>query len=477
MYQKVSNKWLQHLDFIMVDLVCLYVSYLMAYYVRHGRFFSLGNRIYRNVLIVYFFIHTLVCFFCESFDEVLKRDRYQELKATIRHIGQVMVGILLYLFLTQESGDFSRLTMIMTAPFYIIFSYTIRCIWKRRLKGSKAGKDMQRMMLIVTTLERAEKVIENIGIRNGDGVQICGIVLPDAKQAGKMLAGFPVVADRNTIMQYVCDACVDEIFLDYSDEEILSDQIVNDFVDMGITIHQKLMMGSSGHRKNQQYVEQIGNYTVLSSSLNMMSVRQAFCKRMMDIVGGLFGCMITGILGIVLTPAIYIKSPGKVIFSQTRVGKNGRRFKMYKFRSMYPDAEARKQELMDQNRIKDGRMFKVDHDPRIIGGDHGIGGVIRRYSIDEFPQFWNVLKGEMSLVGTRPPTVDEWEKYEFYQRSRLAVKPGITGMWQVSGRSEITNFDQVVALDREYIMNWSIALDIKILIKTIFVFLGQEGAM
>ena len=138
------------------------------------------------------------------------------------------------------------------------------------------------------------------------------------------------------------------------------------------------------------------------------------------------------------------------------------------------DAEERKKELMKQNKIADGMMFKMDDDPRII---KGIGHFIRDYSIDELPQLWNVLKGEMSLIGTRPPTVDEYEKYNYHHKIRLAIKPGITGMWQVSGRSDITDFEEVVRLDTKYIKEWTPALDIKILFKTVKTVLGKEGSM
>lgn len=144
---------------------------------------------------------------------------------------------------------------------------------------------------------------------------------------------------------------------------------------------------------------------------------------------------------------------------------------------MYMDAEERKKELMSQNRVQGGMMFKIENDPRIIGGAKGIGNFIRKYSIDEFPQFWNVLKGDMSLVGTRPPTVDEWEKYDLHHRARLSIKPGITGMWQVSGRSEITDFEEVVQLDRDYITDWSIGLDIRTLFKTVWVVFDKKGSM
>jgi lipopolysaccharide/colanic/teichoic acid biosynthesis glycosyltransferase len=152
---------------------------------------------------------------------------------------------------------------------------------------------------------------------------------------------------------------------------------------------------------------------------------------------------------------------------------------------MYMDAEERKKELLSQNSVADGMMFKLDFDPRIIGNVRlpdgtkktGIGEFIRRTSIDELPQGFNVLLNQMSLVGTRPPTVDEWEKYELHHRARLATKPGITGMWQVNGRSEITNFEEITRLDTEYIENWSIGLDIRILIRTIGAVLGHRGAM
>lgn len=208
-------------------------------------------------------------------------------------------------------------------------------------------------------------------------------------------------------------------------------------------------------------------------------------KRLMDIAGGLVGCILTAIICIFVAPAIYISSPGPIFFAQERVGKDGKIFKMYKFRSMYMDAEARRAELMKENKFGDGKMFKLDFDPRVIGnkilpdGTHktGIGDFIRRTSLDEFPQFFNVLKGDMSLVGTRPPLPSETALYEPHHWVRLAMKPGITGMWQVSGRSNITDFEEVVRLDKEYIDNWSIWLDIKILFKTILVVFKMCGSV
>ena len=200
----------------------------------------------------------------------------------------------------------------------------------------------------------------------------------------------------------------------------------------------------------------------------------------MDVVGGIVGLVGCGIFILVFGPVIKKQSPGSILFSQNRVGRGGRIFRIYKIRTMYMDAEERKKELMKQNEMK-GLMFKMENDPRIIGSGtdgskHGLGRFIRKTSLDEFPQFWNVFKGDMSLVGTRPPTVDEWKQYEPYHRGRLAVKPGLTGMWQVSGRSDITDFEEVVKLDMEYVKNWDIGMDIKILFKTVGVVLKGSGS-
>ena len=229
----------------------------------------------------------------------------------------------------------------------------------------------------------------------------------------------------------------------------------------------------------------LGGSTVLTSSVNYATPGQLILKRIIDILGGLAGSLLALIIMAIVGPMIKKASPGPILYRSERIGQNGKRFKMIKIRSMYLDADARKASLMAQNRVKDGMMFKLDFDPRIIGNEElpdgtrktGIGEFIRKTSLDEFPQFFNVLKGDMSLVGTRPPTPDEWEKYEYHHRARLATKPGITGMWQVSGRSEITDFEEVVRLDTKYIQNWTIGMDIKILFKTVLNVLTRKGAM
>ena len=218
-------------------------------------------------------------------------------------------------------------------------------------------------------------------------------------------------------------------------------------------------------------VNQVGKYAVVTFARNIFTPGQMAAKRILDILGSLAGLLILGIAFVFVAPAIKLDSPGPILFGQTRIGKNGRRFTFYKFRSMYQDAEQRKKDLMEENQVK-GLMFKMENDPRITR----VGRFLRRTSIDELPQFWNVFRGDMSLVGTRPPTVDEFERYEAKHKCRLSMIPGLTGLWQISGRSQVKDFDQVVKLDMQYIDNWSIFLDIKIILLTIGVVIKGKGS-
>ena len=214
----------------------------------------------------------------------------------------------------------------------------------------------------------------------------------------------------------------------------------------------------------------VGTLPVLTYHTISLNSTQLMIKRILDIIGSTIGLFVLTFLSLFIVPAILLDSKGTVFFKQKRVGQNGRHFNLYKFRSMYSDAEERKKELVEFNKIKDGYMFKIDNDPRITR----VGAFLRKTSLDELPQFINVLKGEMSLVGTRPPTIDEVEKYNNPHHRRISIKPGITGMWQISGRSEITDFNKVVSLDTYYIDNWSVWKDFEIITKTIFMLLFRN---
>jgi anti-anti-sigma factor len=197
-------------------------------------------------------------------------------------------------------------------------------------------------------------------------------------------------------------------------------------------------------------------------------------KRLLDIVGSIVGLGITAILFIPIAIAIQLDDPGPIFFGQTRLGWMGKRFTIWKFRSMYVDAEERLKELLAQNQQTDAKTFKMENDPRITR----VGRFLRKSSLDELPQFWNVLKNEMSLVGTRPPTPNEVDIYEVPEWTRLDVKPGMTGEWQVNGRSSVRSFEDIIKLDLRYQQHWSLAYDLQLILKTILVvFRKDSGAV
>ena len=483
MYRKDSTRWLKHLDFIILDLICVQVAYVLAYAISGYGFNPYSKILYRNMSVFIEVADLIVLFIMGTLKNVLKRESYKDFVVTVQHGVALGALLLLYLFMLQEGHLYSRLALILNIIIYIALTFIVREIWKAVLKR-KMVEGENRSLLLVVTADVASSVIKSIKENNYARYKIAGAVVIDQDMTGLNIDGVKVVANMQNAADYVCKEWIDEVLIVTSDAMPYPRELIDQFMETGVTVHLNLAKVQNVPGK-KQFVEKVGNYTVLTTSINYASTRDLMLKRLMDIVGGLVGCLITGILFIFVAPAIYIASPGPIFFAQERVGKNGKRFKMYKFRSMYMDAEERKAELMKDNKLGDEKMFKLDFDPRVIGnkilpdGTHktGIGDFIRRTSIDEFPQFFNVLKGDMSIIGTRPPLSSEMNFYELHHRARLAIKPGITGMWQVSGRSDITDFEEVVRLDKEYITNWNIGLDIKILFKTILVVFREDGAM
>lgn len=481
MYRRDSKSWLKHLDFMVLDLIILQISFILSYMLRHG----LGNPyyvpVYANMGFFLIFSDLLIIFFIEPFRNILKRGYFVELYAVLQQTVLLEMSAMLFLFVTKAGSDYSRLSMLYMALLYAGISYPARLFRKRMVKKNR--REGGRSLLIITDRDSASQVIDGIRQNNYGSHRLSGLVLLDGDGSVQQVDGVPVVADKDNVLPYVQKAWIDEVYISASEEEPLPSELMTELAEMGITMHLNLdnLLKAPGRK---HIIESFAGHRVLTSGMNYATTRQALFKRGMDIVGGLVGCLITAVLFLFVAPAIYIASPGPIFFTQERIGKNGKRFKMYKFRSMYMDAEERKKDLMSQNKLGSDLMFKLDFDPRIIGNrilpdgtkKTGIGQFIRSTSIDEFPQFFNVLKGDMSLVGTRPPLVSEFDAYEPHHRARMSVKPGITGLWQVSGRSEITDFEEVVRLDTEYINNWSLGLDFRILFQTVGAVLRRKGS-
>ena len=421
----------------------------------------------------------------------LKRGRFEELRTVICKVAVFAAMAAVYELVTRRS-QIPRGVYICTVFISLVFIYTGRELIKRYLKSLGKNEEKVARVIAITMKDRAAHLVHNLD-REEDWVRtlsgfivmdedmvsqentlskidekddwlrkIDGIVIMDENMTGQDINGVPVVADIHTMMKFIKNEIVDEVYIDVNENirKHLKPLVMN-LEDMGITVHIRIEVldGFDGYSTS---LGTIGNIPVVTFANREFDYKELAVKRLMDIVGSLVGMLIMLVAMIFVVPAIKLESKGPVFFKQKRVGKNGRYFYIYKFRSMYLDAEERKKELMSQNEMS-GLMFKMKDDPRITK----VGKFIRKTSIDELPQFINVFLGDMSLVGTRPPTVNEFMQYEGHHKRRLSMKPGITGMWQAYGRKTVTDFEDIVKMDLEYIDNWSIGLDIKILFKTI----------
>lgn len=479
MYKKGVEGWMKHFDFILLDILVLEIAYALAFYIRKGSFTVYRRPLYANAALVVLVTSLCVSLFTDNHKNVLKRRKSKEVASILQQVGLSVVAILVYLFFVQNSVFYSRLIVLYYALIAFALMLVERFGWRAVILSLNKRKPSRRHMLLVTTSRRAEEVLPIIRKKSLGEIKLVGMALADRDDlVGKELYGEKVVAKYADIVSYIQTLWLDEVMVILPKEQPVPEKLLEELAIMGITSH--LAINMENNRKTMQTVEKLCGFQVLTESIRIAKNRQLFFKRVIDILGGLVGVVFTLILTVILGPLIFFSDPGPIFFAQKRIGMNGRVFTIYKFRSMYKDAEKRKKELLDKNEVK-GFMFKMEADPRIIGSGpdgtrHGIGWFIRKTSLDEFPQFFNVLFGSMSLCGTRPPTLDEWEQYDLHHRARMSMKPGLTGLWQVSGRSDIQDFEEVIKLDMEYINDWSIGKDLGIILKTVKVIFTGGGA-
>lgn len=479
-----SNNRFKHIDFMLVDLLSLHFAFVLSYFIRFQDVVNpYAIEEYRTISAVLSLILIVSILVTDNHKKILRRGLFDELTGVILLSFITLALTTLYMYAAYIGVIYSRLLLLFTAIIFIlidwIFRNLLKVIIRKRLSKSRSNRN-KRSVFLVTDSDNKDRILSDINSDFYSHFSVCGMLMTDGVVDSADETSF---SSAPQALHHICRQWIDEVIVCTSSQTEEINNFISTCAEMGVTVHSVIPIQNTD--RNRQVVEEIAGRSVLTTSINRVTLFQSAVKRLFDIIGGLLGYIVTLFLALVIGPLIKKNSPGPILFKQERIGKNGKKFKLLKFRSMYLDAEDRKKDLMAQNRVSDGMMFKLDFDPRIIGneilpdGSHktGIGEFIRKTSLDEFPQFFNVLKGEMSLVGTRPPTVDEWEKYEYHHRARLAMKPGITGLWQVSGRSEITDFEEVVKLDTEYISNFRLSLDLKILFKTVSVIFNHNGAM
>jgi exopolysaccharide biosynthesis polyprenyl glycosylphosphotransferase len=359
----------------------------------------------------------------------------------------------------QAAGTFVGVTLIALTAGY--FGASTVAEWLRRHRGLGL-----RRVLIVGTEAEAQSYLASL---NGSLrlVNIVGYVNSEANAA--CLSGGVHGDHHESLCSMIEDLTVDEVVLTSLTPVFDRTRLGTECAIRGIAFSEIVRMPPCRVGRYTATALRSGEYLLSLESVPRQPILLAI-KRIIDIVGSIVGLLITAVAYVVYSRRISRETSGSVFFKQTRVGRNGRLFTLYKFRTMYIDAETRLAELVSKNEMK-GHMFKMRDDPRVTPK----GRTMRRRHIDELPQFWNVLRGDMSLVGTRPPMRAEVLQYEKHHRRRLSMKPGITGLWQILGNESVSEFEEIVRLDCQYIENWSFWGDIKILFRTILLLVRGNG--
>lgn len=462
----------------LVDAFILVLSLIIAELIRYKSFAYISKQENFHVLVtVAILIHLGIYYLLDIFGDYrgfFKRNRYQELVVSLKYNLFLVTAIELLSFMLKQEIFVSRLVMGYFFIINTIIIYISHIVIRNKNRILNFSERKKTNLFLVTSKKDFKDVKKEIESSKDIAWNICGVILLDNKDDTlKEIESIPVIENKEDVyLEFLAHNIVDEAFI-FTKYSAPIEKMIEHFSTLNIVIDIYTDLASFGiYDENLEYhFTKINSLNAIMISNRRYDYRAIIIKRIFDIIGAIVGMILTLIIGIIIAPFLLIESPGSLIFKQKRVGVNGRIFDFYKFRSMYPDAEERKKELLSQNEMQ-GLMFKMEDDPRITK----VGKFLRKTSLDEFPQFFNVLKGDMSLVGTRPPTIDEYEQYTYYQKSRLSFRPGITGLWQVSGRNNITNFDDVVKLDLDYISHWSLGLDVKILLKTIKIVFNKSGA-
>lgn len=326
-----------------------------------------------------------------------------------------------------------------------------------------------RNILIVGIGRRAREFASLLEEHPSWGIKIVGYINPDG-QEGKAVEEDLISGRLEDLADIIQETVVDEVIFVVPPSRLapLEDAFLL-CEEQGIKT--RVVMEYLPRQMAKVYVEMVEGMPIMTMTTAPIDVTALFVKKVMDLVFSVILLVVTAPFLLIIAALVKFSSPGPVLFKQTRCGLNGRRFTLLKFRSMYRDAENRKEELAHLNRM-DGPVFKAENDPRVTPA----GKLLRAFSLDELPQLINVLKGDMSIVGPRPPIPEEVSQYHRWQRRRLSMKPGLTCLWQISGRSDL-DFETWMKLDLEYIDNWSLWLDLKIILKTIPTVLSRRGAM
>lgn len=454
---------------MIMDAVCViasgYGAYFIKYFESYDTWIMDTNVFTASVLLVMFLNNYLMGKFKLYSD--LRPQSYLNLMWSILKALVIDFAVLSVAIVLLRQTTYSRLFLLTFAGLSFVTISICRILTQLYFDKISRTSPSARKILVVGDEKRGKFVTDLLNSQLSWGHEVIGTLPPasvekNENQPTGSADDFTAVLRTHTVDEVV--------FALDGDRNVNLSPFLNTCKKMGIPARILPALWQPGDKGlSIEKCQEVPFLTIRVSNFNAAGL---LYKRVLDLVGGVLGTIALFVIYPFVAIAIKLDSPGPVFFKQKRMGSHGRIFDLYKFRTMYQDAEQKRQELMAQNEMN-GAMFKMANDPRITR----VGRWLRKTSLDEFPQFLNVLRGQMSLVGTRPPMIEEVDKYQPQHLKRISAKPGITGLWQVSGRNKITDFDQVVELDCSYLDNWRFADDIKILLKTVLVVLQRKGAI
>jgi exopolysaccharide biosynthesis polyprenyl glycosylphosphotransferase len=460
--------------FGVVDAMLLMLALFLAFAVRSlvplplltdGLAIDFGTHIW--LLTVGVPVYWLLASGQKLYDPAAMRGKASTIAALLWTFGYLTAFLGLAIFIFQVKA-FSRAIffLFLVIGFILVAITRLTLVWLSKRTGRDSA-DM-RSVLIVGTGPEAVEVRNKLKAHSELGMRVVGH-LPGPNPAPMAIEQALLLGTLHDLKRIVEDRVVDDVVFAIPVVESLScEQEIGWCEEVGVTVHLRADLVRTLFAR--MYPTDLDGTPMLTVSATPRQPGALLVKRVTDLLGSAAALVLLSPVFAVTAFLVKATSPGPVFFTQERVGLNGRKFKLYKFRSMYRDAEARRAALAGRNEMS-GPVFKIKDDPRITA----VGKWMRRFSIDELPQFWNVLAGDMSLVGPRPPIPEEVKKYERWQRRRLSMKPGITCLWQVSGRNAI-DFEDWMRLDLAYIDTWSLRLDVQILLRTVPVVLTARGA-
>jgi len=459
---------------IAADLEVLALSFLVAFVVRDrflsaevGELSSIDDYLWLLGLVLGIWFGCLKLFGFYRPTRYLRRRKIFGALVKAHGLGAL---VLLSLLFVARRWEVSRL---LTQLFFFIGFVglageklvVVTMLRRLRARGLNSWR-----VLVVGPDDRARQYLRSLREHAHWGVRVVGVLESDGSGSAVSSGEYPILGKLRDLPDVLHREPMDEVLFTVSAQDFATVEPCLELCqEMGIT--SRVLLDLPRRAWTTEQLDWFEGQGVLSLEPVRRSLAAFACKRLIDVAGALAGLAAFGVAYLWYAPRIRRDSPGPALFSQRRVGLNGRLFRLYKFRTMYHEApEAAQARLAGRNEMR-GPIFKIKDDPRITP----LGKKLRARHLDELPQFWNVLKGEMSLVGTRPPTVDEVERYRPHHRRRLSMKPGVTGFWQLNGNDGVSDFEKIVELDCQYIDSWSLRLDLRVLGRTVVKVLQASG--